>query len=186
VSQRGTGRSRRRSLVKRITPRHVAAVIAAAGILAGVAGAGAAAIPGHCQINGPYPDVSCTPGVPNPAVKQSNINQNICKSGWTKTVRPPVSYTNPLKLELMKSYGETGSPSDYEFDHLIALELGGSPKDPHNLWPEPHQPAPGSPEKDKVENFLKREVCAGRMTLADAQHAIVGDWIAIWKQMGSP
>lgn len=187
MSHRGTGRtSWRTSILKRIAPRHVAAAIAAAAILAGTAGAGAAAVPAHCHIDGPYPDVSCTPGVLNPVVKESNISKNICMTGWTKTVRPPVSYTNPLKLELMKSYGEPGNPSDYELDHFIALELGGNPKDPRNLWPEPHRPSPGSPEKDKVENYLKAEVCAGRMTLADAQRAIVTDWIAVWKKMGSP
>jgi hypothetical protein len=66
------------------------------------------------------------------------------------------------------------------------LELGGHPSDPRNLWPEPHLPSPNSPQKDKVENYLKAQVCAGKMSLADAQHEITTDWEAVWKQAGSP
>jgi hypothetical protein len=55
------------------------------------------------------------------------IRRTICKSGWTKTIRPPVSYTNALKIQQMVLHEETGSPFDYEEDHFIPLELGGSP-----------------------------------------------------------
>ena len=41
----------------------------------------------------------------------------------------------------MKQIAEYGyadtSTADYEEDHLIPLELGGAPRDPNNLWPEP-------------------------------------------------
>ena len=33
----------------------------------------------------------------NPAVTQSTIDQTICVSGWTATVRPPESNTESLK-----------------------------------------------------------------------------------------
>jgi hypothetical protein len=81
---------------------------------------------------------SLTPGVTNPAVKQTIIRKTICVSGWTATVRPPASYTNALKRKQMPLYHESGDPKSYEEDHLIPLELGGAPRDPHNLWPEPH------------------------------------------------
>jgi len=50
--------------------------------------------------------------------------------------------------------------------------------DPRNLWPEPHTVGrdQGSVAKDKVENKLKRAVCNGTMSLADAQHTIATDW----------
>ena len=47
----------------------------------------------------------------------------------------------------MPEYGETGSPSDYQEDHLISLELGGNPTDPRNLWPEPY---PRAADVDKI------------------------------------
>ena len=78
-----------------------------------------------------------TPGVLNPDVTQANIRSTICRRGWTDTIRPPVDYTNALKSRQMRQYGETGSLSDYQEDHLISLELGGNPTDPRNLWPEP-------------------------------------------------
>jgi hypothetical protein len=128
---------------------------------------------------GALPDSACTPGSINPDVTPSTIDSTICKSGWTATIRPPVSVTGPMKLESMKQYGVGGkSPSNYEYDHLISLELGGAPDDQRNLWPEPHTVSgdEGSFAKDKIENKLKRAVCNGTMSLADAQHTIATDW----------
>jgi hypothetical protein len=107
-----------------------------------------------------------TPGVLNPDVTQANIRSTICRHGWTDTIRPPTSYTNALKTKQMRQYREAGSLSDYQEDHLISLELGGSPTDPRNLWPEPY---PRASEVDKTENELNSEVCSGQLTLAQAQ-----------------
>lgn len=107
-----------------------------------------------------------TPGVLNPDVTQSNIRSTICRHGWTATIRPPVEYTNALKRRQMRQYGETGSLSDYQEDHLISLELGGNPTDPRNLWPEPY---PRASEVDRIENDLNAQVCSGQLTLAQAQ-----------------
>lgn len=127
------------------------------------------------------PDSGCTPGATNPAVTQSDIRDTICTRGWTATVRPPESYTEQLKREQMGLYGDTGSMSGYEEDHLVPLELGGSPSDPKNLWPEPgSSPNP----KDDVEYAANRAVCSGRLTLADAQREIAGDWIALGRDLG--
>ena len=107
-----------------------------------------------------------TPGVLNPAVTQATIRSTICRRGWTATIRPPVDYTNALKRKQMRLYGETGSISDYQEDHLISLELGGNPTDPRNLWPEPY---PRASDVDRIENDLNAQVCSGRLTLAQAQ-----------------
>lgn len=124
------------------------------------------------------PDPRVTPGALNPAVTQSNIRTTICVSGWTKTIRPPASYTNKLKLTQMKALRLTGSPRLWEEDHFISLEIGGNPTSPSNLWPEPWADPWGAHKKDRYENYLHREVCAGRMTLAQAQQAITTDWVA--------
>jgi hypothetical protein len=71
--------------------------------------------------------------------------------------------------------------SGYEEDHLIPLELGGSPTSPRNLWPEPGaSPNP----KDDVETAANHAVCDGEMTLATAQRAIAANWIALGQQLG--
>ena len=171
----------KRRLRIRVAHGVVAGAIGLAGL--GTAGAVGSTVPVHCALRGALPDQACTPGVLNPAVKQGNINQTICVTGWTATIRPPVSYTDPLKLELMRAYGDTGPANGYELDHFIALELGGNPTSPKNLWPEPYTPVPGAHEKDKVENYLHRQVCGGQMTLADAQRSISTDWLSIWNQI---
>ena len=111
-------------------------------------------------------DAIRTPGVLNPDVTPATLATTICAHGWTRTVRPPTDYTNALKRRQMRAYGETGSPSDYQEDHLISLELGGNPTDPRNLWPEPY---PRAAEVDKLENELNDRLCSGAITLDEAQ-----------------
>ena len=110
--------------------------------------------------NGVLPDATCTPGAIDPSVTQDNIDSTICVSGYTKTVRPPVSVTEPQKFESMTAYGFNDSPSNYEFDHLIPLEIGGAPDDLKNLWPESHDTTPNSYDKDGLENYLHDQVCS--------------------------
>jgi hypothetical protein len=107
-----------------------------------------------------------TPGVVNPDVTQATIAATICRRGWTRTIRPPVSYTNDLKRRGLRQYRLRGPPSRYQEDHLISLELGGHPTDPRNLWPEPY---PRAAVVDQTENELNAEVCSGKLSLVDAQ-----------------
>ncbi len=140
--------------------------------------------PAHCQAqdHNELPDPSCTPGAINPTVTQETIGRTICTPGWTETVRPPTSYTNRIKQAAIRAYGQYAGPdpASYELDHLISLELGGSPSAVANLWPEQglHN------AKDPVENAAHRAICAGQITLADAQHAIATDWIALGHRLG--
>jgi hypothetical protein len=111
-------------------------------------------------------DLVRTPGVVNPDVTQANIGETICVQGWTRTIRPPATYTDDLKRSQMREYGVGGSPSDYQEDHLISLELGGHPTDPRNLWPEPIERAR---KVDQTENELNAKVCSGELALSEAQ-----------------
>jgi hypothetical protein len=136
--------------------------------------------PGSCHATGSglysRPDPNCTPGALNPEVRQSDIDQTICVTGWTSTVRPPESITEPEKRASLAAYGDTGPLSDYEYDHLVPLELGGATNDPRNLWPEPGaSPNP----KDAVELDLRNRVCSGQITLAQAQREIAADWVKL-------
>jgi len=138
------------------------------------------------SVNDILPDPKCTPGAIDPSVTQDNIDSTICVSGYTKTVRPPVSVTEPQKFESMKSYGFDDSPSNYEFDHLIPLELGGAPDDVRNLWAEPHYTTPNSFDKDGFENYLHDQVCSGSMDLKTAQNEIATNWVKYWDDAGQP
>ena len=132
-------------------------------------------VPCHARL--PFPDPNCTPGVVNPDVTQENISETICVPGYTKTIRPPASYTTDLKVRQIAEYGYAdANPADYEEDHFIPLELGGHPTDPRNLWPEPHTGGFGSGAKDRVENALHALVCSGQLSLEEAQRRITSDW----------
>jgi hypothetical protein len=132
-----------------------------------------------------YPRADLTPGAANPDVTQENLGRTICNPHWsTKSIRPPAEYTNRLKHQQLGEYAEADTdPRDYEEDHLIPLELGGHPTDPKNLWPEAYVTSVqdgGARDKDKVENYLHDEVCAGRIPLAAAQREIATDWYRVY------
>jgi len=128
--------------------------------------------PKVCHSEGGLPDRTCTPG----AVRTTDV-QSICHGGPTKQYRPSSSYIRRLKVQQISEYGYADSnPSDYEEDHLIAIEIGGDGKDPKNLWPERHIGPNNSYDKDRVEGWLHREICEGAMTPEQAQHGVATDW----------
>jgi hypothetical protein len=142
----------------------------------------------HARGSGLYelPDARCNPGAVNPEVTQATIASTICRSGWTSTVRPSESITEPEKLADLHAYG-VGPASRYEYDHIVPLELGGAVNDPRNLWPEPDYQAPAGfylNPKDHLETVLRRRVCAGVMTLAQAQRLTAGDWVSAYTRYG--
>jgi hypothetical protein len=127
---------------------------------------------------GDRPNKDITPGAINPDVTQDNIKSTICKSGFSSSIRPPVSYTTKLKKIQIQQYGFTETdPSLYEEDHLIPLSIGGHPKDPKNLWPQPWNGEWGARRKDALEYRLRTMVCNGEITLQSAQYAFSSDWI---------
>lgn len=126
-----------------------------------------------CRVLQGRADRRCTPGALNPAVTQATIAQTICKPGWTDSIRPPSSYTTALKRRQMRDYGETGALTGFEEDHLVALEVGGAPTDPANLFP---QPITAAHVKDQLENAVREAVCAGRITLAQGQDQLLTQW----------
>lgn len=125
-----------------------------------------------CAVAEPLPSV---PGEVNPAVTQENLNSTACVPRWTGTVRPPASYTNKLKKEQLPP----GTPlNTFEEDHRVPLALGGHPTSPNNLWPQHWSPPCGAHEKDRLEDAVHRDLCAGKLTLAEARATFLGDfWV---------
>jgi hypothetical protein len=138
-----------------------------------------------CVSQDSLPDPTCTPGAIDPRVTQENVASTICKSGYSKSVRPSTSVTDRIKREDMAAYGlQSQRLADYELDHLISLELGGAPANVANLWPESWNGDGNAHEKDAVENYLHEQVCRGAMKLADAQRAIATDWRSVYNRNG--
>ncbi len=130
---------------------------------------------GCISTNG-LPDSQCTPG----AIFPDATVQQICTPGYSSSVR---NVPQSVKDEVYAEYGITShAPGQYEVDHLVSLELGGS-NDIANLWPEPADPRPGFHEKDQVENYLHDQVCSGAMPLQQAQSLIAHDWLSVYQSM---
>ncbi|MFL5629079.1 MAG: HNH endonuclease [Ktedonobacteraceae bacterium] len=129
-----------------------------------------------CQAHGGLPDSACTPG----AIFSDATKADVCRSGYSKSVRNvPQSEKNQVYAE----YGITShGPGEYEVDHLVSLELGGS-NDIANLWPEAASPQPGFHQKDVVENYLNSQVCSGAISLHEAQIEIATNWLAVYNRM---
>jgi hypothetical protein len=129
-----------------------------------------------CQVQAALPDPDCTPG----AVFSSATKDQICQSGYASSVR---NVPTSEKDQVYAAYGITShQPGEYEVDHLVSLELGGS-NDIANLWPEAASPTPGFHQKDQVENYLHDQVCSGNIALHDAQVEIATNWLAVYQQM---
>lgn len=128
-----------------------------------------------CRVSGPLPDTGCTPGARFSKVTTAQV----CRSHYSSAVRNVSSST---KASIYARYGMTAhfDGRSGEVDHLVSLELGGS-NSPSNLWPEAAGATYGSHQKDRLENELHTEVCAGRITLRAAQRAIARNWVAAYR-----
>lgn len=119
----------------------------------------------------------------NPDVSQRTIAATICVSGYTKEVRPSTTYTNGVKLKLLREQGlDPSTASDYELDHIIPLALGGHPRSLKNLMLQPWEGENGARRKDRLEVKLQCLVCSGQVPLDDARDAIFNDWQTAYHQ----
>lgn len=128
-----------------------------------------------CRTHHGLPDARCTPG----ADYSRATTQDVCRPGYASAVR---NVSQRTKDEVYAEYGDTThfNGANGEVDHLVSLELGGS-NARANLFPEAADPKPGSHEKDKLENRLHSEVCAGSITLQKAQRLIATNWVAAYR-----
>ena len=122
------------------------------------------------------------PILPNSVMTPGDINPNstldkVCSVGYTKTVR---HVSQSKKDHVYELYGITKVSGQYEVDHLISLELGGS-NSMRNLWPQSYFTETWNARvKDGLEHALNRMVCDGKISLEEAQRAIATDWIAAY------
>lgn len=121
------------------------------------------------------PDPRLTPGATLPVTQG-----DICVPGYTKKVRNvPLDVKRQVYAEYGIAHHRAG---EYEVDHLISLELGGS-NSIKNLWPQSYQTQPWNAHvKDDLENELHDEICRGRIGMATVQREIATDWIKAYKK----
>ena len=120
------------------------------------------------------PDSTLTPGA---TLDVTEVD--VCTPGFASRIR---HVTAQAKRDVYAEYRITEhDPGDYEVDHLISLDLGGS-NARTNLWPESNRTQPWNARvKNALENRLHRMVCAHTISLEAAQHAIATDWIAAYE-----
>jgi hypothetical protein len=126
-----------------------------------------------CTARSGLPDSACTPG----AIFATATTDQICQPGYSTSVR---DVSTAEKDQLYAEYAIVShATGEYEVDHLVPLELGGS-NEVANLWPELANPRPGFHEKDQVENQLLDLVCSGAISLLQAQAQIATNWLDVY------
>lgn len=129
-----------------------------------------------------------SPTVPNPVLTPGDVLTSdpaiICVPGYTQTVR---DVPQSLKEKVYKLYGiSSRAPKEYEVDHLISLQLGGS-NSIKNLWPESYITEPlNAHVKDKLETRLHSLACKGKITFLQAQKMIATDWVGAYQKYIGP
>jgi hypothetical protein len=107
------------------------------------------------------PDPTLTPGV----VRDLTVQQ-VCSTKWGKDRR---HVTLAMRQDVFRRYGvDWAKHRLYEVDHLIPRELGGDDA-LENLWVQIWTGPLGAHAKDKAENAAHRAVCAGTLSLENAQ-----------------
>ena len=132
------------------------------------------ALPLPTAVTGFLPRPALTPGATLPVTRA-----DVCIHGYSRKVR---DVPEGVKRSVYRAYGIVShAPGEYEVDHLISLELGGS-NSARNLWPESYRTRPWNARvKDQLENELHRRVCDGELDLGTAQRQIAGNWIEAYR-----
>lgn len=131
------------------------------------------------------PDPKATPGATDRRAvadrsgtphRVNGIEWNICAKDFrTKPIRALAGNFPQLKRQACAEYGVSPCDRSVEGDHLVSLEIGGCPSCIANIWPEKMSEA--RVKDHQVEDQLPKLVCAGAMTLKQAQSCIRRDWV---------
>lgn len=132
------------------------------------------------------PDREVTPGEVDSGVEAdasgkswivNGVEKNICARHFSATaIRKKIRNFAKLKREACEEYGVADKcDRRVEGDHLISIELGGCADCLSNLWPQPMKDA--RIKDHQVEDALPKLICAGQISLKDAQKCIASDWV---------
>jgi hypothetical protein len=135
----------------------------------------------------PYPtlpDPELSPGVACPTVTVAMLKVKGYAGQVRKNGTPDgEKITQADKDKVYAEYHITShTAGEFEIDHLISLELGGS-NNIKNLWPESYTGDWNAHVKDQLENELHREVISGQRDLKQVQHDIATNWIKLYKEV---
>ncbi|QQC67362.1 hypothetical protein [Paraburkholderia ginsengisoli] len=124
-------------------------------------------------------------GMLDERVTQQSIGETICRPGYADAVAPPFDEWMTQKDQMLAERGiDTGDGAAFALDRRVPLILGGSPDAPANLDLLPWAGREGERRKARAAVMLKRCVCEGKLSLAQAQATILGKWSAIYSGFG--
>ena len=121
-------------------------------------------------------DPSCAPGKLDPAMN-GNTAQTVCNRAWVaeaSRLQPSQTTLDKLLIE----YQLPGNPVTYALVRVIPVEDGGSATSPLNLYPLPLNGFGGHQTRTVVANQLHDEICAHKITIAQAAKTLEGDWLS--------
>lgn len=120
-------------------------------------------------------------GMLDERVTQQSVSETICRTGYADTVAPPFGELMAHKDRLLAERGiEADHGAAFAIDRRVPVVLGGSPNAPANLDLLPWAGLQGERRKARAAVMLKRCVCEGKLSLAEAQAAIVGNWSVVY------
>ncbi|MFM0716936.1 hypothetical protein PQQ53_09995 [Paraburkholderia strydomiana] len=118
-------------------------------------------------------------------VTQQSIRETICRPGYADAVAPPFDEWMARKDQMLAERGiDTDDGVAFALDRRVPLVLGGSPDAPANLDLLPWAGREGERRKARAAVMLKRCVCEGKLSLAQAQATIVGNWSMVYSGFG--
>ena len=114
-------------------------------------------------------------------VTQESVGETICRLGYADTVAPPFDELMAHKDRMLAERGiNADNGPAFALDRRVPIVLGGSPNAPANLDLLPWAGQQGERRKARAAVMLKRCVCEGKLSLAEAQAAIVGNWSVVY------
>ena len=124
-------------------------------------------------------------GMLDERVTQQSVAETICRPGYADTVAPPFDELMARKDHMLAARGiDADDGVAFALDRRVPIVLGGSPDAPANLDLLPWAGQQGERRKARAAVMLKRCVCEGKLSLAQAQAAIVGNWSMIYSGFG--
>jgi hypothetical protein len=102
----------------------------------------------------------------------------LCAPDFAASLKP---VSNWQRAEALGRYGLRPDGFSGELDHLVPVSLGGS-NDPDNLWPFAASGSFTFEAKQALAIKVHDMVCAGKLSLKDAQDAFRKDWTQAYQQ----
>jgi hypothetical protein len=118
--------------------------------------------------------------LPNPKLTPGDVVE-ISRDELCYDVRSLPDVSIAIKRQVFDRYGMSSQSMGYNVDHLIPIALGGS-NSIKNLWPQPLAGEWNYQMKNRLEAKLRKLVCAGTLSLEQAQKEISSDWTEAYKK----